>query len=104
MNALSATLHAQDLKRFRAALDAAGYTRDNVHAALHSDQHLTAQPGEVIVFEHRLAGRSPVEILVKVFLLGSTVAAPDLEASLPSVSPAELERLGIIELIDGGAR
>lgn len=104
MRRLPATLDAQALRRVRQALDGAGYTRDNVRDALKSDQHLTALPGEVIVFEQRLRGGSPLETLIRLFLIGSTVDPQAVEASLPSVSIAELERLDLVEKVEGGVR
>ncbi len=104
VSTLAASLDSGQLRRFRAALDAADYTRDRVRAALESDEHLTAQPGEVIVFEHRLTGKTPLEILLRLFLIGSTVPAADLETSLPAIPPAELQKMGLIELTDAGAR
>ena len=104
MKDLPAVLDDEALKGVRAALDAAGYTRDNIRAALNTDQHLSALPGEVVVFERRLGGRTPLETLMKFFLIGSPVEASDLEASLPSVPAAELERLGLVERTGGRVR
>lgn len=90
-----------DLKR---ALVAAGYSRDAVRLALHTDRSLTANPGEVVVFEHRLAGRSPLETLIRLFLIGSTVSAADADAALPSIGLTGLESLGVLESNAGGVR
>ena len=87
----------QGLAKVRAALDRAGYTSPNVQEALKSDQHLSAQPGEVVVFERRLAGQTPLATLMRLFLIGSTVDRAHLEASLPDVSVGELERLALVE-------
>jgi SAM-dependent methyltransferase len=94
----------EGLARVRSALDQAGYSSHNVQVALKTDQHLTAQPGEVVVFERRLAGQAPLAILMRLFLIGSTVDRSDLEASLPGVQVAELERLGLVEAVDRGVR
>jgi methylase of polypeptide subunit release factors len=100
----NAALDRKGLATVRAALDKAGYTSGNVHSALMTDQHLSAQPGEVVVFERRLAANTPLFTLMRLFLIGSTVDAAHLEASLPGVSLAELERLGLIESAPGGIR
>src|SRR6266849_2146425 len=92
------------LRRLREALDRAEYTSDKVQAALKIDRHYTSLPGEVIVFERRLAGHSPLETLIKLFLIGSTVDDADVDASLPDLPPGELERLGLIERTDGRVR
>lgn len=102
MSTPDSTLDRQGLMRVRSALDQAGYTRDNVQRALRTDQHLSAQTGEVVVFERRIAGRTPLETLMRLFLIGSSVERADLEASLPGVPVEELERLGLVEA--SGAR
>jgi len=89
--------------RVRAVLDRAGYTRDSVRAALRTDQHLTAQPGEVVLFERRVAGSSTLEILIRLFLVGQTVQ-PDGAATLAPQLLRELERAGLVELTDRGLR
>jgi len=92
------------LSRLRASLDRAGYTGTNVQRTLRTDRHYTAQPGEVIVFERRLAGNSPIETLTRLFLIGTTVSAGDVDASLPDLPQGELERLGLVEAVPGGLR
>ena len=104
MTIRNAAVDRQGLATVRGALDKAGYTSVNVHNALRTDQHLSAQPGEVVVFERRLAANTPLFTLMRLFLIGSTVDPAHLEASLPGVSLAELERLGLIEPADGGIR
>jgi methylase of polypeptide subunit release factors len=91
------------LSGVRAALDRAGYTRDAVRAALKTDQHLTAQPGEVVIFERRVTGRSPLETLIRLFLIGQTVQ-PEDAASLAPHPLEELERGGLVERTDRGLR
>ncbi len=100
----NATRDREGVVRVRAALDAAGYTRDNVQRALGTDQHHLAQPGEVVVFERRISGRTPLETLMRLFLIGSSVAPADVEASLPGIHVEELERLGFVETSGGGVR
>jgi methylase of polypeptide subunit release factors len=92
------------LRRLREALDRAEYTGDKVQAALKTDRHYTSLPGEVIVFERRLAGHSPLETLIKLFLIGSTVDEAEVDASFPDLPPGELERLGMIERTNGRVR
>lgn len=104
MSVNHAALDRQGLATVRAAMEKAGYTSANVNHALMTDQHLSAQPGEVVVFERRLAENTPLFTLMRLFLIGSTVDPAHLEASLPGVSLAELERLGLIERAVGGVR
>lgn len=86
------------------ALTAAGYTRDGVRRSLHTDRGLTASPGEVVVFEHRLSGRSPLETLIRLFLIGSAVRGEDVDAALPSMGAGDLRTAGLVEPFDGGVR
>jgi hypothetical protein len=92
------------LGQLRAALGAAGYTRDNVSRALMADHTQPANPGEVVVFERRLAARTPLDTLTRLLLIGSTVMQEDLEASLPSIGLSRLEHLGLVVPADGGVR
>src|ERR1051326_1651300 len=87
------------LGRLKQALTAAGYTRETVLATLHSDQHLLAQPGEVVVFERRVSAGRPADTLIKYFLIGMTVAAKDLEDALPGFTLEDLRRLGMAEAV-----
>ena len=97
-------MDSQDLARVRRALSAAGYTRDNVRRALRTERSLTASPGEVVVFEHRVAGPTPLEALIRLFLIGSTVAESEVDASLPALGTEGLESIGLVERVDGGVR
>ncbi|HXC76070.1 MAG TPA: class I SAM-dependent methyltransferase [Candidatus Acidoferrum sp.] len=90
------------LAKVRAALDQAGYTSPNVQKALRTSQPVGAQAGEVVVFERRLAGHTPLATLMRLFLIGSTVDRAQLQASLPNVPVGELERLGLVEPMADG--
>src|SRR5690348_4481393 len=97
-------IDAAALGRLKQALTAAGYTRETVQSALRTERVMLAQPGEVVVFERRVTGRTAQETLIKFFLIGSTVEAADLAAALPGIGPEELERLGMAESVPGGVR
>jgi len=101
---LPVTIERPALRPLRKALSEGGYTSANVRLALKAEHHLSAQPGEEVVFERRLAGGTLVETLTRLFLIGSTVEAADLQASLPTVDLVQLERLGIVEPAGGGFR
>ena len=92
------------LHAVRKALGEAGYTSDRVRRTLQTDRSLTAAPGEVVVFEHRAAGATPLEVLIRLFLIGSTVHEGDVDASLPSIGFERLVELGLAERVDGGVR
>jgi methylase of polypeptide subunit release factors len=92
------------MRRLKDALAAAGYTRETVQAALRADQQALPQPGEMVVFEHRVAGHSPRETLIRFFLIGSTVEQADLAAALPGMPLEELHRQGVAQTVPGGVR
>ena len=98
------TVDREGLAKVRAALDQAGYTSPNIQEALKTNQHLNPQPGEVVVFERRLAAQNPLATLMRLFLIGSTVDRADLQASLPDAPVEELERLGLVEPSAHGIR
>ncbi len=93
------------LARVRTALDQAGYTSPK-HPGSAQDQRASERPaGEVVVFERRLADQTPLAILMRLFLIGSTVDRAHLQASLPDVPIEELARLGsLVEASVDGIR
>ena len=91
------------LVRVRAALQRVGYTRDAVRDLLQSDQHLTAQPGEVVIFERRLMGGSALENLIRLFVIGHTLPVAELKSSLGAEAFGNLEAAGLLEDRGGGA-
>ncbi len=95
---------AHELRAARAFLDRAGYTRDGVRKVLQSDQHLTAQPGEMAVFERRVAGKSPLETLIKLLLIGQTLKPAEVKSSIGPEGLGQLAEAGIVELSASGAR
>jgi methylase of polypeptide subunit release factors len=92
------------MRRLKEALAAAGYTGETVQAALRPDHQALPQPGEMVVFEHRVAGHSARETLIRFFLIGSTVEPRDLDAALPGITGEDLERQGLAETVPGGVR
>lgn len=97
-------LDVAGLSRLKRALSAAGFTRETVLTTLHSDQHLLAQPGEVAVFERRVAAGTPTDTLIKFFLIGATVDPADLAAALPEFGVDELRQVGMAEDTEGGVK
>jgi methylase of polypeptide subunit release factors len=92
------------LGRVRAALDRAGYTRDNVRAAIGAEGHVTAQPGEVVVFERRLAGGTPLQTLIRLFLIGQTVEPADVQRAVGADVLADAEVAGLVGRTENGLR
>lgn len=82
---------ARDL---RAALIATGYTYDGVAELLGRSAHDALARNETTPALRRTAGGSPLETLVRLFLLQTVVARPEAEAALPRlVGPLVADRL-----------
>jgi len=75
-----------------------------VRAALRSDQHLTAQPGEVLILERRLTGQSRLETLIRLFIIGQTVDLAEAQAGLGDAGFRELDGAGLLERTGPGVR
>lgn len=73
------------MHRLRAALGTAGYTADGVLDLLGPDAHAALARGETVPARRRTAGGSPLETLVRLFLLQLAVPARHAAAALPLV-------------------
>jgi hypothetical protein len=83
--------------QFRAVLDAAGYTSENLREALGLEASRRVRRSELPVYRRRLTGRTPLESLIRLFWLGDPVERGEAERA---VAPLELETaagLGLVE-------
>ena len=81
-------LAPSDVARLRAALSAAGFTYDGVAAALGPAAHAALSRNETTPGLQATRGRSPIETLVRLWLLQAPVPAEDAERALPGVADA----------------
>lgn len=84
-------------ERVRAALDAAGYTDEGITRALGADHLSHLRDRRLAVLLHRTRGGTPLETLIRVFLLGQPVEAAEFARA---VAPGTIEDwlgLGLLE-------
>ncbi len=72
-------------QRLRAALLDAGFTYDGVAEVLGGQAHDALMRNETTPGRRRTTGGSPIETLIRLFLLQTTVARTDAEAALPGL-------------------
>ena len=82
--------------RLREALAGAGFTYDGVAEVLGVRAHDALARNETVPGLRRTSGGSPLETLVRLFLLQAPVAMPDAERALPGLVE-ELSTEGILE-------
>lgn len=99
-----------EVRRLRAALDDGGFTPAGIAAALNAqpgDFRLVAlcTPGkERVIALARTAGAAPLNVLIRLFLLGGTVDLAAARTALAPSSPEALTAMGLLEACDGGVR
>lgn len=82
--------------RLRAVLGSIGYTGEAIRTLLGDDAY-QARRRQVPVHVRRLKGRTPLEVVVKLFFLGVAVSRRDVEMALEPLRADELQELGVIE-------
>ncbi len=87
----------------RARFAEAGYTTERIEETLGGGR-ISFTPAALAVHERRLPAEEPFSALVRLFLLGLPLAAPELEAALGSIDPGTLERDGWLVPAGGGFR
>jgi methylase of polypeptide subunit release factors len=99
-----------EVRRLREALDGGGYTPAGIAGALNAQAgefRLTAMctPGKDRVLAlARTAGDTPLNVLIRLFMLGATVDLAAARAALAPSSPEALTAVGLLEACDGGVR
>ena len=87
-------LERADAQRVAAALEVAGYTVDGVAGVLGETAHSALNRGEYVPGLRATTGGSPLETLVRLFLLGATEPAAAVAAALPPEAAPFLDRSG----------
>lgn len=96
--------HPEEAARFRAVLDAAGYTASNIREALGLEASRRVRRSDLPVHRRRLAGTGALTSLVRLFWLGDPVERAEAARAL---APVELETaagLGLVEKAGEGTR
>ena len=86
------------IAELRDVLTAAGMHGERVRSALGATSDLLARAPDVPASERRLDEAGPLATLIKLFLLQRPVTAEALTDALAPLSPAHLERLGLVEV------
>ena len=89
------------LRGLPAAFTAAGYTLPAVKAMIRTQRHLSSRAEDLAVFERRVAGDTPAELLCRLFLLNLPLEPAELERALPGTDLRVLEDGGLVELRAG---
>jgi hypothetical protein len=92
------------MSELRAALARAGYTAENVAAALHLTGELTLAPADLQVHDLRTRDGSPLSALVRLLALGFEVDEPAVASALAPVKPSTLVEMRVLEVEGGKAR
>jgi hypothetical protein len=93
-----------DAAQFRAVLDEAGYTAENIREALGLEASRRVRRSDLPVYRRRLAGTTELESLIRLFWLGDRVGRAEAERA---VAPLRLEAaagLGLVEESAEGVR
>ena len=81
----------------RTALTSGNYTVLGIRSALSTGEEFSSRPADIPVHLRRLPPDRPLSSLIKLFLLGFSVAADESRRALAPASLDRLERLGLIE-------
>jgi hypothetical protein len=88
---------AATMGELRNALASAGYTAENVAAALHLNGELTLGPADLQVHDLRTRDGSPLSTLVRLLALGLEVEERAVASALAPVKPSVLAEMGVLE-------
>lgn len=89
-----------DHRRVRAVFDAVGYTDEGIVRTLGTNQEALGEK-RLRVLLHRTRGGTPLETMIRLFILGGTVPIEESRRAFEPMSPERWAELGLIET-DGG--
>jgi methylase of polypeptide subunit release factors len=89
-----------DAARFRAVLDAAGYTAENIREALGLEASRRVRRSELPVYRRRLEGTTQLASLIRLLWLGDPVEPAEAERAL---APLGLETAAALALVEASA-
>ena len=93
---------AGDHSQVRDVLEAAGYTDRGITELLRPDDVEHLGPKKLQVFLHRTAGGSPLESLVRLFVLGVAVEGKEAEQALAPTSTDQWIEWGLLRRVEDG--
>jgi len=92
------TAGPEDYHQLRAVLAAANYTDEGVVKTLGMDTLTRLQEKRIPVLLRRTNGRTPLETLIRLFILGQPVDASATRAALAPMTPEKWAAMGLIEI------
>jgi hypothetical protein len=94
------------IDQVRAALDRARYGEKTVAEALGmaASPELNLRPTEMPKLARRAGSGRPLDVLVRLLLLGATVGADEFAAAIAPAEPEDWRRLGLVEIGPNGVR
>lgn len=84
--------------RFRDALVAAGFEAERIGEALGAESEVLSRSVDIPVQLRRLEGRGGLAALVRLFVLNVEVPTDAIAAAVAPLEPADLARLGLVDL------
>lgn len=88
-----------DYRRVRDVLDTVGYNDEHIVGTLGINQDALGHKRTAVLL-HRTRGGTPLETLIRLFILDASVPLPDVERALDPMMPQRWAELGLLE-IDG---
>jgi SAM-dependent methyltransferase len=99
-----ATTDPDDYRRVREVLAAANYTDEGVVKTLGLDTLNRLQEKRIPVLLRRTGGGTPLETLIRLFILGQPVEMPAARVALAPMTPERWAEIGLIEIAASGIR
>jgi hypothetical protein len=93
-----------DVARFRAALDEAGYTAEHIRSALGVEASRPVRAADLPVQRRRLRDETPFAALVRLFWLGDAIGPDEARPALGTLDVEQAEALGLVEETAAGVR
>ena len=93
-----------DYRQIRELLAAANYTDEGVVKTLGMDTLTRLQEKRIPVLLRRTGGGTPLETLIRLFILGQPVAAPAARAALAPMTPEKWASMGLVEIAEEEVR
>lgn len=93
----------EDYRRVREVFAAAGYTDEGIVNVLGVDSLVRHGPKRVPAMLRRSAGGTPIETLIRLFILGVAVDLDAIRRALTPMTPEKWVQLGLLEIEGGNA-
>jgi hypothetical protein len=86
------------IAQLRALFESAGYTPENIRAAIGTGDDILSRYGDIPIQLRRLSTGAPIEALIRLFVLNVSVARGPVDAATGELGASGLARLGVVAL------